>query len=352
MKMLLLGGTGAIGAYLISLAAESRIEVAVTTRKQRLSSERISYIQGDAHSLSFLAEVLKEKYDVIVDFMSYTFEEFTKERVNLLLENTNHYFFLSSSRVYADTGKKLITEDTPRLLDVCLDNSFRCTNEYSLTKAKEENVLMDSSFKNWTILRPYITFSEKRLQLGAYEVDAWLPRALSQKTVVFSNDIAMKYTSMTYGEDVAKIIMLLMNIPKSQSEMFNVSTDEFFKWDDILNIYKSEFQKIEGYSLSVKYIEKAIHTQIDASKYQVLYDRAYNRRFDNSKLYEAIGNFKFSSTEEKLKYCLKKQIETQSKYLIPVRLEALQDRVTGEKTKLNVFPSFSRKLGYLYYRYI
>ena len=51
-----------------------------------------------------------------------------------MLEATDQYVFISSARVYAQT-EDLITEDTPRLLDVCTDKEYLKTNEYALAKA-------------------------------------------------------------------------------------------------------------------------------------------------------------------------------------------------------------------------
>ncbi len=55
-------------------------------------------------------------YDAIVDCMGYSTQKFN-ERYRMMLDNTSQYIFLSSYRVYADS-KGLITETTPRLLDV------------------------------------------------------------------------------------------------------------------------------------------------------------------------------------------------------------------------------------------
>ena len=80
-------------------------------------------MQGDAHDSGFLEEVLKSRHwDALVDFLVYTSDEF-RGRVDKLLESTNQYLFLSSSRVYANQYEKLV-EESPRLLDVCKDQAF------------------------------------------------------------------------------------------------------------------------------------------------------------------------------------------------------------------------------------
>ena len=181
MKILVLGGTGAMGVDLVKILGECGEEVTVTSRSERKSAfDNVKYVKGDAHDTVFLHTLLAEKYDAIVDFMIYNTEEF-KVRCDLLLSATDQYLFLSSSRVYADS-KTPITEDSPRLLDVTTDSEYLKTDAYALTKARQENLLRESGKTNWTIIRPYITYSNQRLQLGVYEKELCMVRlSFSQK---------------------------------------------------------------------------------------------------------------------------------------------------------------------------
>lgn len=113
MKVLVLGGTGAMGIHLVHLLSNNGVETIVTSRKQRAAEENINYIQGNAHDIKFLQTILLEPWDAIVDSMIYTTQSF-KERVNLLLDATSQYVFLSSYRVYADS-------ETPILQKIYLD---------------------------------------------------------------------------------------------------------------------------------------------------------------------------------------------------------------------------------------
>ncbi|MCC8192298.1 MAG: NAD-dependent epimerase/dehydratase family protein [Ruminococcus sp.] len=76
MKVLLLGGTGAMGAYLAEILAKRGDDVFVTSRSDRKASQGITYIKGNAHNVEFLKGVISEHYDVIVDFMAYNTVEF------------------------------------------------------------------------------------------------------------------------------------------------------------------------------------------------------------------------------------------------------------------------------------
>ena len=169
MKILVLGGTGAMGKPVVKILGARGHRVDVTTRKARNDEgDNIHYVVGNAHDMAFLENILNEKYDAILDFMVYKPEEF-RDRYIKSLENTSQYVFLSSARVYADSPDALIEESSKRLLDISKDQEFLQTNEYSLAKAREENLLLKSDSRNWTIIRPYITYYDERLQLGVFE---------------------------------------------------------------------------------------------------------------------------------------------------------------------------------------
>ena len=77
MEVLILGGTGAMGIHLIECLVAKGIFVTVTSRKDRDSAEYVTYVKGNAHDVNFLTTLLERKrWDVIVDFMVYSTEEF------------------------------------------------------------------------------------------------------------------------------------------------------------------------------------------------------------------------------------------------------------------------------------
>ena len=94
----------------------------------------LTYSKGNARDDEYLKKLLKNEYDAIVDFMIYDDTEKFKLRIDMLLESTEHYLFLSSYRVYAED--EYITEDSPRLLEASNDREFLQTNDYSLYKAR------------------------------------------------------------------------------------------------------------------------------------------------------------------------------------------------------------------------
>jgi len=343
MKVLILGGTGAMGAHLVKFLEGKVTAIFVTSRTKHSDSEKIMYLHGNARDIGFLTEILKKFWDVIIDFMSYGTDEF-KSRRDLLLGATSQYVFLSSARVYSKSEVP-ITEETPRLLDVSTDQVYLKTDEYALAKARQENLLYDSGRRNWTVIRPSITFSETRLQLGVLEKESWLYRALHGRSIVFSEDIADKLTAMTYGWDVSKGIASIVGNPKAYGKIFHITSKEAFRWHEILEIYLEVLEKILGTRPKVVMTKKSLNLRI--SKYQVIYCRYFNRRFDNSKIKQFVDVDAFRKTEDGLRYCLEKFLKNPSFFNINWTLEAMNDRAAGERTPLSEIPSLKSRVFYV-----
>lgn len=329
------------------LARKGNIRVYVTSRKYRKNQDSVTYIQGNAHDALFLRQLLQRRWDVIVDFMVYGTEEF-KGRVEALLDATNQYIFLSSSRVYAQSENPL-TEKSSRLLDATADKEYLATDEYALRKAREENTLMESGYHNWTIIRPYITYSEKRLQLGVLEKEQWLYRALKGRTIVFSKDIASRYTTLTYGYDVACCIAQLVGNPQAYRQIFHITANQSIKWEEVLGLYV-EILAQRGYNPKVKLRDCAVNVYMPGAQYQVCYDRVYNRIFDNSKIQQVAADIQFKGPIDGIRQCLNSFLDSPEFLGIDWELEAMNDRVTGEWTSFREIKNIKQIIRYLIFR--
>ena len=354
-NILILGGTGAIGVELVHLLSETnKYMIDVTSRKSRTSDKwNICYVQGNAHDNTFISDLLLQKsYDVIVDFMIYKTDEF-RNRYELLLSKTDQYVFLSSGRVYANSNKK-ISEKSLRLLDICEDNEYLKTDEYALSKARQEDILRSSGSQNWTILRPYITYNDERLQLGILEKENWLYRALRNHTIIFSSDIAQKITTMTYGGDVAKGISSIIGEKKAYGETFQILQPEPIEWQSVLEIYLKVLKSKTGVCPKVIMLDDS-KTMIKYSggKYQAIYDRMYDRTFDNFKILQFCPELKDSvRTPEGLEKCLSSFLDSDRLFKnINWKFEGFADKIANENYSLKEIIGFKNKLRYLLARY-
>lgn len=339
-----------MGKPLVKLLRHTEYEVVVTSRKQLPSSGNITYYAGDAHDTAFVDELFIKHFDAVVDFMVYPSEQF-QNRISFMLEHTGQYFFFSSSRVYAESDTP-ITETSPRLLDVCRDEEYLATDEYALAKAREENLLFGSVKKNWTIIRPYVTYNSNRLQLGVYEKENWLYRGLQGRTIVFPKDIAERTTCLTSGSDVAEVLLRLICNEAALGEVFNPVSGYHMQWKAIFENYLDVVEQVTGKKMKYLYQEDSSALQTVWRQAQIKYDRLYNRKFDNSKVV-AIGGFdRFKPIREGTSECLKEFLQRPEFLSLKWDYEAWADKFAGERAKLSEINGKKTKLSYLKKRYL
>lgn len=350
MEILILGGTGAMGIHLIEILSQRGDKVFVTSRRPHENKQNITYICGNAHEYDFIVPLLKRKHwDAIVDFMVYNTDEFSKI-YPLYLNSTCQYVFLSSSRVYAGT-EELITENSIRLLNSESGKSLLSTDEYAITKARQEDMLFGAASNNWTIIRPYITYSENRLQLGILEKEAWLYRAMHRRSIVFYNDVASRTTTLTYGKDVSTGIAATIGNKAAYGEAFHITTSEFITWGEVLNVYCETISSVMGFTPKVTWLPRAINNIIPSAEIPINYDRLYNRKFDNSKIKRIVPDLTFMSPREGLKSCVTYLLEHPRFLHISYGMEALRDRVSGDKMQLSEADSKIDMIKYSVMRY-
>lgn len=350
MRVLIFGGTGTMGRYLVDYLSQDNNEVYITSRNNHSSTKsNIHYVMGNAHDEEFLSKLMSndKPWDAVVDFMIYTTTEFS-DRINLLLSGTKQYVFLSSSRVYADSSDP-ITEDSPRLIDVVRDEKFLSSGKYAIAKAQEEDLLRNSGKNNWTIIRPYITYSNVRFQLGIYEKEDWLYRVLHGRSIVFSQDIASKMTSFTFGGDVSRGIYSILGKESALRQIFHITCDSPVKWESVLHIYKDILFKA-GYEASVLYATNA--SEITSQEEKVKYDRLYNRIFDNSKIAQYADTSCFVKQDEGIRVCLTEFLAHPSFKAINWTTQARMDKFAHERTSLSEIASLKDKIKYVVLRYL
>lgn len=290
MKVLVLGATGAMGRYVVPKLLERGHTVdAVSIDDVTSTDKRLRYIKANAYDISFMKELLKEKYDGIIDFMIYNTAKFA-DRFELLLGSTDHYIYLSSYRIYANEEHPIV-ETSPRLLDVSKDKEFIETEDYSLYKARGENILRSSAFNNWTAIRPAITYSSFRYQLVTLEALVNIPRARRGVPVLLPEEALNVEGTMSWGGDVAEMIVRLLFNEKAKREIYTVATSEHRKWKEVAEFYRD--------IIGLEYVPVDTETYLrcftpdrsiaPTARYQLEYDRLFDRIIDNTKVLEATG---------------------------------------------------------------
>ena len=287
-KVLVLGATGAMGRYLIPELVNLDYEVVGVGREETAPWKvNAAYIQRDAFDKNFLNGLLKENFDGIINFMEYGKVDFS-EYYQLFLEHTSHYIYLSTCRVY-DDKEQPIKETSPRLLDSSEDEVLKASHDYCIYKAQDEDLLVNSSYDNWTVVRPATTFSTMRLQLVTLEFNNSVARALQGKTIVLPIQAKDKPATLSWGGDVAKMIARILFKEEAKREFYNVCSAEHRTWGEIAEYYR------DLVGLEAVWVDKEDYLAILSPegtinvRWQLEYARLFRRITDNSKVLALTG---------------------------------------------------------------
>ena len=219
--------------------------------------------------------------------------------------STDHLIFLSSYRVYADEQHP-ITETAPRLYDVINDPFFLENEKYAVSKAKCEDYLRkECAGEPWTIVRPVISFSHKRLDLLMYSGSV-LPRFAEQDKELLLPEIAKNYTAgLDWAGNSGKLIANLLFKSEAIGEAFSIYSGHGLTWGEIAEIY----QKLIGIRIrwcgEQEYLN--FHNSVKTNQglaFAWKHDRRYNRDVDCSKVLRVTGlsTSDFTSVEEGIKH--------------------------------------------------
>ena len=289
-KVLVLGATGAMGQYLVPELAARGYEVdAVSLDKVEKRIPGVRWLQADMEAPGVADEFRARHYDGIVDFMIYNTARLIPALTRYLGGATGHYIYLSSYRIY-DNKEVPVRETSPRLLDASEDILLRNSDDYCIHKARGENIVRTFPAKEWTIVRPAITYSLMRNQLVTLEAPDTVGRAFAGKSVVLPEKARDIQGTMSWAGDVARMIAGLLFNEKARGETFTVATAEHHTWGEIADYYRD----ICGLKAIWVPEEDFLHAWVGpnhgfAPVWQLRYDRFFTRVMDNSKVLAATG---------------------------------------------------------------
>ncbi|MBQ8387608.1 MAG: NAD-dependent epimerase/dehydratase family protein [Clostridia bacterium] len=295
-KVLVLGATGAMGKYLVPYLLEMGYAVdAVAMDKFALGHKNL---RAFAMSLpedndDAIEELLKNEYSAIVDFLIYHKTENFSRRIDKFLNNTDHYIYLSSYRTYANEEHP-IKETSPLLLDVLSPEEIaKNPGDYSLYKAEGERVLRALGKKNWSIIRPAITYSVGRYQLVTCEANVVYTRAMAGKAVLLPEEAMGVQATMSWAGDIARMIARMILNPAAYGETYTVSTAEHNEWKTVAEYYGKligmKYQTIPTEDFIGIMANPARENGLIGARWQLCYDRLFDRIIDNSKILNVTG---------------------------------------------------------------
>lgn len=230
MKILFIGGSGAISAACVRRLSAHGHEVSVLNRggkNDRLPAQ-VERIQADARDESSLRQAVEgRRFDAVADFIAFKPEHVIMS-YDIFKVRTNQYIFISSASAYQKPpASDAITESTP------LSNPFW---QYSRDKIACEDFLVaryrDEGFPV-TIIRPSHTYSEWTVPLAIHGAKgAWhvLDRMRQGKPVPVPGDGTTLWT-FTHADDFAAAFAGIAGNPHAIGEAFHITGDERVTWN-------------------------------------------------------------------------------------------------------------------------
>ena len=292
-RILVVGATGAMGQYLVPVLAEMGHKVdALALNTLEYTHPNLNSFSGNAQDYEFMHKLVTEnKYDAIVDFMIYH-TPMLASWLPMMSQSTDHYIYLSTYRIY-DNKEIPIRETSPRLLDTADDIILRNSDDYSVYKARGENIMRAMPRKNWTIIRPAITYSLLRNQLVTLEVHFTVGRALAGKPTILPIQAKDVQGTMSWAGDVAQMISRLLFNEKALGETFTVATSEHHTWGEIADYYK-DICGLKAVWVDKEDFYEALcgtrdYNRTLGARWQLECDRLFTRIMDNSKVLSVTG---------------------------------------------------------------
>lgn len=353
IKVLLFGGTGTLSYAVLKEALKLGYSITIFNRGKELVHlpDGVKVIIGDFFNVASLKKVSNENFDVVVDFLSRKPSDI--ERVYpFFMNKCKQYIFISSACVYRRCKEDFpITEDSIKPNN---DWSYN-TEKYLCEKLLENYSSIATSY--YTIIRPYITYDEKRVPLGltpSYAFHRTIIERFKKNKPWFVWNGGDIYSTVTYSSDFAVGVVGLFLNEKSKYEDFHIVSDFCYTQNELIEILK---EKLHSSSKIVDFSVCELSLFFPNFKSMLVGDRALDAIFNNSKIKNAVPNLNFATSindglEKVISYW-----DCCNKYDYDYRFEGLLDKALGKKGIKTTFVKYPNcrqvdKFIYLSYKYL
>ncbi len=304
-KVLLIAGGGTLGTYTAKELLRLGAEVDIICPEEKVSDHpKLKYYQSLATN-GLLTELFsKTHYDGIVNFIHYADPEEYKQVYRFLIKNTDHLVFLSSYRVYANEQHP-VTESAPRLHEAINDPELLKGDTYGVRKGICEDFLFNEcKGENWTIVRPVISFSHRRMDIlmnsGLWPVQY----ARKNKTMRLPLSCKELHAGLDWAGNSGKLIANLLFKKAAIGEALTIYSGHGMTWGEVAEAYnkaiglKVEWVDDESYIDTIPTIRS-----VKEHSWMWKYDRKFDRDIDPSKVLKVTGlsTADFASMEDGIK---------------------------------------------------
>ena len=246
-SVFVIGGTGVMGKFLVEKLLSRGVRVdAATLDDVKSEDAALRCYRQNFMDLRTLERFLSGRhYDAIVDFMTYSTAQLA-ERFELLQ-----------------------------------------SDDYTVSKARQENIIRSSHFQNWTIVRPSITYSPRRTAFITLELPLLLRRAKKHQPVFLPEEALHVSATCTWAGDVAELMARLLFQKQALGECYSLCTAEHHTWGEIAQMYEKlldvQFVPVPAQDY-LSFFENSLSARV-----QLRYDRLMQREMDNRKVLLAAG---------------------------------------------------------------
>lgn len=286
MKVLIIGGTGIISTAVVNECVSKKFDITLINRGKRnkIQLHGVKYVIADVRSdetSEIQRKLGNEHYDTVIDFLSYNIKQLRK---TMGLARYSQYIFISSSSVYEENETHIYTENNKKGntgWDYC-KNKYKCERE--LIKLADER-----NFK-YTIVRPYVTYSNKRFPYQISPVDYYtiVYRIEHELPIPVINPDGM--TTVTDSRDFAKGLVGLIGNEIAYNTDFHITSDDHIRWQEISDMLAKRYGVNCKYvEIDRKFLESHKNTVIDIP--EILFDKSREMTFDNTKIKNAVPDF-------------------------------------------------------------
>lgn len=288
-RVLLIGGGGTLGGYASVELLKAGWSVDVLAPEELTGiNRRLRYFRGLADDATLRELFARNRYDVVVDYLHYRDSDAYRARADFLLDHTDQLVFLSSYRVYAGSrDPEPIVETSPLLLDVA-PPEFARTDWYAAPKTREERYLQSSGRKNWTIVRPLISFSHYRLDLLLTGGDQLLPRSAARKPMLLPEEARGLTAGVGWAGNVGKMFAGIAGNDRALGEAFTFGTGERRTWEEVAGYYEDLLGAKFVWVPAADYVRYATADDM-VFREAWTYDRALSRLVDCTKVRSVCG---------------------------------------------------------------
>lgn len=249
MRILVIGGTYFLGKSFVEMASKENDIVLINRGSRKVSFQHPGHICNvvcDRYEINKAVKennILREKYDVLVDFCAYD-EGDISSVVQALHENIDQYIYVSTIDVYKRGTGTCIDENS----ELETRNLGGEAGNYILGKAKLERELISSCEKygiHYNSIRPAFIYGPNNYAIREEMFFNWIEKA----NQVLNPIDATGSFYMVYADDVSKAILMLCCNEKCFDKSFNlcgnekVTYESFF--ESLKEAVKKNFEKID-----------------------------------------------------------------------------------------------------------